>query len=134
MGDHERQEIFNFASILIDHAFPTQVRGRQMYDQWETCQMYIQHAQSIASLFAWLERAGHGVLAPEAFAHLMSNCAWYVNILRIAFYFDLGNDSDVLGTCMNVVPNETLFKLSKSPLILARKRKAWYTPTFSIQQ
>ncbi|KAI1348676.1 P-loop containing nucleoside triphosphate hydrolase protein [Xylaria sp. FL0043] len=72
LSQAERQQIFESVSTLVDHAFPAQREGRQMYDQWTGCRT------SIAILYVCPQRAGHAVNAPHTFQHLMPACVWHL--------------------------------------------------------
>jgi hypothetical protein len=76
LSQEERQRIFNSASSLVDHAFPTKKKGHHMYNEWTACQTYIHHAISLATLYSWLQRVGHTVAAPQTFQRLMPACVW----------------------------------------------------------
>ncbi|KAI1121042.1 hypothetical protein F5Y10DRAFT_288967 [Nemania abortiva] len=78
LSQGERQQIFDFVSTLVDHAFPAQEKDRQMYDQWTKCRMYIQHARSITTLHSGLRRAGYPMAAPKTFQHLIPACVWHL--------------------------------------------------------
>lgn len=78
LSQDERQRIFDSASSLVDHAFPTRKQGHHMYNEWTACQTYIHHATSLATLYAWLKRAGHAVVAPQTFQHRMPACIWHL--------------------------------------------------------
>ncbi|ETS76502.1 hypothetical protein PFICI_11889 [Pestalotiopsis fici W106-1] len=84
----ERQTIFESASVLINDAFPKQIEGRMMYGDWEKCREYIKHAMSLYDLYGRLKGASLPLSCTQAFAELMTNCAWYVS--------DLGDWDDTL--------------------------------------
>jgi hypothetical protein len=72
----DRQKIFNAASRLINHAFPKQIKGRQLYEQWAACIATIQHGQSLAYLFRRCNEAKISLKPNRDFVELMENCAW----------------------------------------------------------
>lgn len=72
----DRQIIFNAASRLINHAFPKQIKGRQLYEQWTACLASIQHGQSLAALFRRCNEAKISLQPNDDFLELMENCAW----------------------------------------------------------
>ncbi|KAJ8110780.1 hypothetical protein ONZ43_g5787 [Nemania bipapillata] len=77
----ERQAMFESASVLVNDAFPKQIEGRMMYEDWGKCLEYIKHAISLCDVYGWLKKASLPLHCTEAFAELMTNCAWYMNDL-----------------------------------------------------
>lgn len=76
LTSEDRQGMFDAAATLVDHAFPTQIKGRAMHAEWQRCQLYIEHAVSLAKLFVWLRAVKLAVIATQPFTDLLSNCTW----------------------------------------------------------
>ncbi|RSL88039.1 hypothetical protein CEP51_001902 [Fusarium floridanum] len=74
----EQQTMFNYASILVNHLFPKQIKGRQLYEKWAQCQKWIQHGASLAALFGKFRDAKVLFEYTRPFVELMENCAWYM--------------------------------------------------------
>ncbi|RTE84430.1 hypothetical protein BHE90_001017 [Fusarium euwallaceae] len=74
----EQQTMFNYASVLVNHLFPKQIKGRQLYEQWAQCQKWIQHGASLAALFGKFRDAKVLFEYTRPFVELMENCAWYM--------------------------------------------------------
>jgi hypothetical protein len=88
-------EIFDSASLLLAKAFPKQRRGDPMYEEWEACQLYIQHGQSLAQRFLDIRSFGKEVVPTLSFVELMQNCAWYVSNARTYLsYYSRGTNVD----------------------------------------
>jgi hypothetical protein len=74
------QDSFDAAVRLVYEAFPKQQGGDPLYDQWSTCQLYVQHA---VQLYARFEEYGpsnvhaaDALHAQEEFIRLGANCGW----------------------------------------------------------
>ncbi|KAK3984313.1 hypothetical protein QBC44DRAFT_388576 [Cladorrhinum sp. PSN332] len=73
-----RQDLFDFASLLVRHAFPKQKGGRPMYERWEQCAKLAEQARALAISLERLKVAKYRLVPSEDFFSLMSSCAWYL--------------------------------------------------------
>ncbi|KAK3331560.1 P-loop containing nucleoside triphosphate hydrolase protein [Apodospora peruviana] len=74
----EQQRLFDYASTLVEHAFPKMKNGGQMYGDWKACSDNYQHVRSLALLYSRLKAAKCPLVASEAFSSLMMSCAWHL--------------------------------------------------------
>jgi tetratricopeptide (TPR) repeat protein len=87
------KKAFETAVYLLNEAFPKQLFGRPLVNQWPQCERYILHAQNVARIYDQFQ-----VLHPaddfcepgiDLFLELLSNCAWY--LLEIGDWNDSGD-------------------------------------------
>lgn len=85
LTSERRYQCFVIAAKLLRDAFPKQIKGGPLRNEWNMCKKYIQHA--IALCDRWREfkftsqRLGDFLNLTE----LLTNCAWSVRFLVILF-------------------------------------------------
>jgi tetratricopeptide (TPR) repeat protein len=74
------QESFNSAIHLVYEAFPKQVQGNTLYDEWPICAAYITHAVHLSKKFSEYNgpTAGAQLKSFGEFIELLNNSSWYL--------------------------------------------------------
>jgi hypothetical protein len=78
MDTETRQQVTRISSTLLLEAFPKQINGLSLRNEWPRCTMYIQHVLSLVKHFEVFPRH------PGEYQHLaecLSNAAWYGNLV-----------------------------------------------------
>ncbi|KAI0113682.1 P-loop containing nucleoside triphosphate hydrolase protein [Nemania sp. FL0031] len=79
LDQQSRQKAFDVASKLVNISFPKQINDEPLGDRWDECQDYIEHAQTLASLFTvHCRRKESQLRASEDLQELMTNSTWYL--------------------------------------------------------
>lgn len=84
LNQNQLQDYFSDAADLLFSAFPQQVMGRSMHNEWDTCAIYLQHVLKLARHFVEDKTNGEnedqGNLKPtKSFCKLLCSCAWLVS-------------------------------------------------------
>jgi len=69
---------FNETSLIRCTAFPKQLHGGTLYDEWPTCASYIADAVHLSRKFREYQGPNSKVTldAPKEFVELLSNASW----------------------------------------------------------
>ncbi|KAK4224382.1 hypothetical protein QBC38DRAFT_514957 [Podospora fimiseda] len=73
-----RQDLFDFASLLVHHAFPKHKGGQPMDVQWEKYLRYRGQVRSLALTFERLNVAKYRLIPSQEFLALVGDCAYYI--------------------------------------------------------
>lgn len=78
MTSEKRQRSFNDAVLLVANVFPTEdTKAGQMYERWDACNRYIQHAISLKDSFLEEQNNSKEFKPSWQFCDLLNRCQRY---------------------------------------------------------